>query len=121
MLPELLKNNFLSEPALSLVKSLDNISTIWTQLRATYGDTKILLSKKIQAIHQLEPLSKTRDPEKLINGYSKLINMLRDLMQLGKKHHIEPHLYYGDALDKIYQLLGDSISMQWLSNHFDEK
>ena len=28
-LPDVLKNNFLEDPALSLVKSLDNINEIW--------------------------------------------------------------------------------------------
>ena len=121
LLPDLLKNNFLTGPALSLVKSIDNISSIWCRLHATYGDTKILLTKKIQAMHQLKPLSNVRDPEKLMNGYSNLINTLRDLLQLVKKHHIESHLYYGNGLDKVYQLLGDNITTRWLSHHLDEK
>ena len=33
MLPDLLKNNYLADPALSLVKILDEIDEIWTRLK----------------------------------------------------------------------------------------
>ena len=49
-LPDLLKNNFLGEPALSIVKSLDDINEIWSRLRKAFGDTKTMLIKKIQTL-----------------------------------------------------------------------
>ena len=42
ILPDVLKNNFLEDPALSLVKSLDNINEIWKRLITTYGDPKMI-------------------------------------------------------------------------------
>lgn len=57
LLPDLLKNNFLSEPALTLVKSLDNIDDIWKRLKGAYGDTRIMLSKKLQQIMKLDSLA----------------------------------------------------------------
>ena len=46
MLPGLFKNNFLEEPVLALVKSVDCIDEICQKLKKTYGDPRILLSKK---------------------------------------------------------------------------
>ena len=71
LLPDLLKNNFLWEPALTLVKSIENIDDIWLQLRTAYGDTKILLTKKIQTLSRCD-LSRSRDPEKLHYALSHL-------------------------------------------------
>ena len=45
LLPDLIKNNHLSGPALTLVKGIDTIYKIWKRLKASYGDSKILLSK----------------------------------------------------------------------------
>ena len=46
MLPDLLKNNYLGDPALSLVKRLDDIDEIWTRLHKAYGDPRIMLKNK---------------------------------------------------------------------------
>ena len=40
MLPDLLKNNHLANPALALVKSLDDITDIWERLHKAYGDPR---------------------------------------------------------------------------------
>lgn len=114
MLPDLLINNHLSEPALSLVKHVDEISEIWDRLKATYGDTKILLSKKIASFDKISQLGKTRDPEKLIAGISQIINLMRDLLNLASKHRIEKNLFYGEGLDKIYRLMGETRMTRWL-------
>ena len=37
-LADLLKHNYLADPALSLVKSLDNIDEIWERMLKAYGD-----------------------------------------------------------------------------------
>ena len=50
VLPDLLINNYLSEPALSLVRGLDDIHEIWKRLKATYGDTRMLLVKKADTL-----------------------------------------------------------------------
>ena len=59
ILPDVLKNNFLEDPALSLVKSLDNINEIWKRLITTYGDPKIMLHKKMSILTNFTPLWKT--------------------------------------------------------------
>lgn len=114
LLPDLLINNHLSEPALSLVKHLGDISEIWARLKAVYGDTKILLSRKIASLNDIQSLSKSKDPGRLIAGISQIINLMRDLMNLASKHGIEKYLYYGDSLDTVYKLMGDARVTKWL-------
>ena len=65
MLPELLRNNYLEDPALSLVKNIQNIDEIWKRLRKAYGDTKIMLSKKLTELENLEPIWKIKSPAKI--------------------------------------------------------
>ena len=48
-LPVLLKNNYLSDPALTLVRSLTTVDEIWERLKSAYGDTKMMLSRKLQS------------------------------------------------------------------------
>ena len=120
LLPDLLKNNFLADPALTLVRSIDNIEDIWLRLKRAYGDTKIMLTRKLQTLSKSD-LAKTRDPEKLVYTISKFTNILREVMLLAKQHNIEANLYYGDALSKIYQQLGDNRLTRFLSNTADEE
>ena len=56
MLPDLLKYNHLAEPALSLVKSLDDIDDMWLRLKKAYGDPKVMLNKKLAEVRKLGPL-----------------------------------------------------------------
>lgn len=115
LMPDLLKNNHLDEPALSLVRFMDNIDEIWTRLKDSYGDTKMMLIKKLSEVGKMESLSKVNDPEKLISGLSKITNVIRDLIKLSKKHNMERRLYFGDGLDRIYKLLGDSRVTRWFT------
>ena len=119
LLPELLKNNFLADQALTLVQSLDDIDVIWERLRDAYGNPKIMLTKRLQQLSTLE-MSKSTNPEKIINNISKVINMLHDLMRLAQEHHIEEYLYYGDGLHKVYQLIGDTNTTKFLSTICDD-
>ena len=121
LLPDLLINNHLSEPALSLVKHLDNIDEIWGRLKEVYGDTKFLLTKKISSLSDIQSFKGSRDPGKIIAGISQMINLMRDLMTLASKHGIEKCLYYGDALDTVYKLMGDSRVTKWLEQSVEVK
>ena len=107
MLSDLLKYNYLEEPALSLVKSLDDIDEIWLRLKKAYGDAKTLLNKKLSTVERIGPLWKIRDIEKLKLALMSLINGMSDLMSLAKYHNIEAKLYHGDGIDLIYGLMGD--------------
>ena len=120
MLSDLLKNNFLEDPALSLVKSVNDIAEIWIRLKQAYGDSKIMLSKKLAEINNIDVLWKVKTPAKIVEGLSKVINLMKDLMELSKFHNMENKLYNGDAIEKIYKLLGDSRVTRWLSSSCDE-
>ena len=86
LLPDLLINNYLAETALSLVKGL-------TGLFQAYGSSKILLARKLLELKRLDPVRAKADPSKNLKVITTLINVLRDLISLGKQHKIENQLY----------------------------
>ena len=120
MLPDLLKNNYLSDPALALVKSLDDIENIWIRLKKAYGDPKVMLKKKFADVKKIGPLWRLKDSERIKEGLVSVINLISDLMKLAEKHHIEAKLYNGDGIDMIYGLMGDSMITRWLTSISDE-
>ena len=61
MMPDILKNNLLEGPALSLVHSVNDIDKIWARLKAAYGDPKLLLKRKLAKIGKINNLWKIRD------------------------------------------------------------
>ena len=120
MLPELLKNNFLGDSALSMVKSIDDIDEVWKRLREAFGDPKIMLERKLGDIDKINSLSKMKGCSKTIDGLQKVINLMKDLMDLSKKHDIENQLYYSDALERIVRTLGDSRATRWIAEKCDK-
>lgn len=118
-LPDVLLNNFLSEPALSLVKGLDNIDEIWQRLKSSYGDTRMLLSRKLNQLDHVESSGKSKE-EKLVTKYSRLICVMKDLLKLASKHNIEKNLFYGGATERIYKVMGDGLVNKWLDLMCDE-
>ena len=110
---DLLKNNLLDKRALSLVKSVTNIEEIWSRLKSAFGDREILLANKLSEINSFD--LKQKDSVKIVEFLSKVTNIMRDLMQLAATHSIENELYYGDAFSRIYNLLGESRMMRWLT------
>ena len=125
VMPDILKNNLLEGSALSLVKQVHDIDEIWIRLKSAYGDAKLLLKKKMSEICKINQLWKMKDPEKVVDTLSKIINIMKDLEHLAEEHKIQSKLYYGDGLDRIYQLLGDNRVTRWLSmiceESYDEK
>ena len=107
MLPELLRNNYLEDPTLSFVNNIQNIDKIWKRLKKAYGDAKIMLSKKLTELDNLEPIWEIKSPAKIAESLTKIMSTIKDLMQLSCRHDIEPKLYNSDALDKMYKLMGD--------------
>ena len=112
---DFLKNNFLENPALSIVRNVDNMDEIWKRLKCQYGDLKTMLSKKLNVLNKFEVIWKMKDSQKISEGLSKIINLMKDLMSLCVKHDIEQNLYHSDGLEKIYKLLGDSRVIRWLN------
>lgn len=100
LLPDLLKNNFLKEPASTLVKHLEDIDMIWAKLESAYGDLRIMLKKKMQRLYKVDVIKSTNS-EKLAVELGKIANMLHEVMELSSDHKIEEHLYHGEGLMKI--------------------
>ncbi|MEM7375655.1 MAG: hypothetical protein AAF587_44090, partial [Bacteroidota bacterium] len=115
LLPDLLKNNYLEGPALTLVKGVDDIQEIWRRLKASYGDAKLLLSKKLAQLSSTNKMWRTRDPEKQIETISKILNFMKDVMKLAAQHGIEQRLYYSDAIEKVYALVDDVRLTKWFA------
>ena len=95
MLPDVLINKHLEGSALLLVKSNDNIDDIWVRLKEVFGDIKTLLSNKLAELNNIDQLSRQREPVKVVESLSKLIHLMKDLIQLAKRHCIEKKLYFG--------------------------
>ena len=119
LLPDLLKNNYLEGPAFSLVRHVDDINEIWERLKRAYGDSKMMLTKKLADINQIDGLWKTKDASKTAEGIAKIINCMKDLMRLCKRHNIENSLYYSGTIDRLLKLLGDQRLTRWLANQYD--
>ena len=107
MLPELLRNNCLEDSALSLVKSVQNIDGIQGRLKKVYRDPKMMLSKRLSQLENVEMIQRTKSPVKIAEGLTKIISTIKDLIQLFDKCNIENKLYNSDATDKIYKITGD--------------
>ena len=120
MLPDLLINNYLEDPALSLVKCVKDISGIWDRLKSAYGDPKSMHKKKLCEISKFTALWIIKKPEKRMEGLIRLINLMKDLTTLAMKHNIENQLYSSDSIHKIYQLLGENRVTKWLMKISDE-
>ena len=114
MLSDLLKYNYLEDPALALVKSVEDIEEIWIRLKGAYGGPKTMLDKKLTEVKRIGPLWKLRDNNRLMEGLASVTNGMADLMKLSKRHHIEGRLYNGDALDILYGMLGERRVTSWL-------
>ena len=76
MMLDLLKNNLLEGPALSMVKNMTDIEDICKRLKGAYGDPKFLLKKKLSQIGDISQLWKIRAQQKLVDALSKNINMM---------------------------------------------
>ena len=108
-LPDLLKNNYLEDPARMLVSDVYEIEEIWSRLKEAYGDHQIMLTKKLSQI-EASRRSKSNVQEVL----SAIINTMRDLMKLAKRHSIENKLYYGEGLNRIYRQMDVGMRRRWL-------
>ena len=97
-LPDLLKHNYLANPALGMVKSLEDITEIWERLQKAYGDPKTILSKLLGEVKNMAPIHRMRNAENLKDGLVNLINGICDLMKVAQRHHIEAKLYNGEGL-----------------------
>ena len=73
-----------------------------------------MLKKKLCGIRKFIALWKIKETEKLMEGLSRIINLMKDLTTLAVKQNIENQLYYSNSIHKIYQLLGENRVTKWL-------
>ena len=103
---------------LSLVLQVQEIDKIWARLKAAYGNPwnpTLLLKKKVTEISRVHQLWKLKDPDKLVEALSRIINTVKYLQRLASEHGIESRLYSGNGIERIYQLLGNNRVTRWLS------
>ena len=115
LLPDVLKNNFLENPALAVVKDLDDIDKIWARLKESFGDPKLMLSKKVNKLNDINLSPRQKNSSNIADAFSKLINAMKDILQLATSHDLHSHLFYGDTFDRIYRLLGEGRLRKFLS------
>ena len=101
MLPELLRNNYLEDPALSLVKSVQNIDKIWGRLKKAYSNPKMMLSKRLSQLENAKVIWRKKSPVKIAEGLTKIISTMKDLIQLSHRYNNENKLYNSGVIDKI--------------------
>ena len=112
-----LKKNYLSGPALILVKNTGEIEEIWTKLVDAYGNVKLLLQNKLGHLDRLEKLGKIKSDEKLAIAISKILNSMIELSNLAEKHNLKNKLYIGGGLEKVLSLLGDKREKSFFSKN----
>ena len=122
VLPDLLKNNYLSDPALSLVKSVDDMDEIWKRLKQAYGNSRFLLQKKLKELINVDTsTNKGKDFQKTELWMSKTITIMKDLSKLAIDHKIESLLYNGDGIDKVMKVIGEGRVTRWLSSEWSSE
>ena len=119
-LADLLKHNHLANPALGLVKTLDDIGEIWKRLQQAYGDPKTILSKILTEVKNMKPICKMKGGEEVKDGLVNLINGTRDLIKVAEEHDIEAKLYNGEGLDIIYDSMGEQRVTRWITSICEE-
>ena len=104
---DILKKNYLSGSALTLVDKCENIDEIWEKLTSAYGNMKLLLQNKISHLDKFERLDKLKGDEKIGSALAKIINMMTELSSLAHRYKLEYKLYVGGGLEKVLSLLGN--------------
>ena len=115
-----LGNNLVEGPALSLVRIVTNIDEIWERLKSSYGESKLLLNKKLLYLVKINKIWKLIDSEKTVEALSKIINTKKDLEHLVCQHNIQARMYSREGFDSIYQQLEGNRLTSWLSTNCDD-
>ena len=116
---DILKKNYLSGPAFTLVEKLENIEEVWKKLIEAYGNVKLLLQTKMNSLDKLGNLDLVEGDEKLANALAKIINVMTELSTLAQRHNLEYKLYVGGGLEKVYKLIGNSRERKFLSKNLE--
>ena len=118
LLPDLLRNNYLPDPARTMVSNLTSIDEVWERFRDEFSDPKMMLSRRLQQLKNFD--LNRKDPEKIITGISNLVNVMRKVVLFAEKYKVEEHLYYGESMARINHLIGDRRSTKFISETCEE-
>ena len=116
---DILKKNYLSGPAVTLVEKCDTIEEVWGKLTSAYGNVKLLLQNKIGQLDKFDRLDKIKGDEKLCHALTKIINMMTELTVLAQKYDLEYKLYVGGGLEKILSLLGNDRERRFVKSSLE--
>ena len=117
--PDYLKRNYLSGQAYTLVEKETDYNKIWTRLRESYGNSRLLLQNKLATLDKIGGLWKIRGDKKIGAAIASLINVMKDLSTLASEHGIEGQLYEGGGLEKIMTLIGDTRHRKFRNQNLD--
>ena len=106
LLPDYLKNNYLTGQALQIVKEIDDLEAIWGRLQECFGHVPTLLNIKLEELQKCTPVDKLRGERSINDNLVKMRNVMKELSSLAAEHGVEHSLYHSSNLAKIYTLLG---------------
>ena len=116
---DILKKNYLSGPAATLVDKCETIEEVWDKLISAYGNVKLLLQNKLGHLDRFERLDKIKGDEKLVHALTKIINVMTELTALAQKYDLEYKLYVGGGLEKILSLLGNDRERRFVKSSLE--
>ena len=82
------KLNYLSDSALSLVKSLEDTGEIWRRLIDSFRNSRLLLQTKLGVLDKFGHFYKLRGDDKIIHTTSNSINTMSELKTIAKKTRV---------------------------------
>ena len=103
-----------------MVEKLEDMEEIWKKLIDSYGNVKLLLQTKMNALDKLGHLGTIEGDEKLANAIAKIINVMTELSTLAERHQLETKLYVGGGLEKVFKLIGEERERKFLCKHLDQ-
>ena len=106
LLPDYLKNNYLTGQALQIAKEIEDLDAIWERLEECFGHVPTLLNIKLEELQKCTPLDKLRGERAINENLVKIRNVMKELSTLAEEHGVEHSLYHSSNLAKIYILLG---------------
>ena len=116
---DVLKKNYLTGPALTLVDKVEKIEDVWKKLIEAYGNVKLLLQTKMNGVDKLAGLDNIEGDEKIANVLAKIINIMTELSALAEKFHLENKLYIGGGLEKMFSVIGENRERRFLTKSIE--
>ena len=76
------------------MKSVQNINEIWGGLKKAYGDPKMMLSKRLSQLENVEIIWRIKSPVKIAERLTETISTIKDLNQLSHRHNNENNKHH---------------------------